>query len=54
PLAQLQRIHTLSAHRRFNLPKCCALYEWLHWRAALQHFEVVAKGGSGPELIKWL
>jgi hypothetical protein len=28
--------------------KCCALHEWPQLRAALQHFAVVANGGSGP------
>jgi hypothetical protein len=33
----------------FEPTKCCALHEWPQLRAALQHFEVVANGGSGPK-----
>jgi hypothetical protein len=42
--AKTHRSSTLT----FEQTKCCALYEWLQWRAALQHFEVVANGGKGP------
>jgi hypothetical protein len=34
----------------FQPTKCCALHEWLQWRAALQHFELVANGSKGPEV----
>jgi hypothetical protein len=47
-LAQLQRIHTLSAHRRLSLPKYCAMHEWPLRRAASQHLEVMMKGSFGP------
>jgi hypothetical protein len=35
---------TRSNTLTFEQTKCCALHEWLQWRAALQHFELVANG----------
>jgi hypothetical protein len=36
--------NTRSSTLTFEQTKCCALHEWLQWRAALQHFELVANG----------